>query len=203
VASAKLPDAIIINANKMSFIKGELYSLRRLCVQSLPNVLVAGYGWGMNTGAKWKILLAEAAISLTSGHLPNIEAARGWFSPPLKALGSTLDKRAMLARFRYSIVIENSLEFMTEKLFDCFFARTIPIYVGPSVANYGIPANLVIQSSPTIESIMDGLIRAQTVDYESWERELLEWLNNPTTKENWDALNSFEKILSFLETVDQ
>jgi hypothetical protein len=52
------------------------------------------------------------------------------------------DKLSLLARYRFALVYENTrfAGYISEKLFDCFFARCIPIYSGaPDVAQYVPP----------------------------------------------------------------
>ncbi len=49
------------------------------------------------------------------------------------------DKWDVLAPYKYSVVIENTLckDYMTEKLADCFLAETFPFYFGcPNIENY-------------------------------------------------------------------
>ncbi|HEY0582707.1 MAG TPA: glycosyltransferase family 10 [Chloroflexota bacterium] len=53
--------------------------------------------------------------------------------------GQVDDKLALLATYRFALVFENTRfpGYISEKLFDCFFARCIPIYSGaPDVAQY-------------------------------------------------------------------
>jgi hypothetical protein len=82
-------------------------------------------------------------------------------------------------------VIENSKEFLSEKLFDAFFAKCIPVYVGPKVENFDIPKNLVIQCDPNIVSISEGIRKAEDMDYDSWLEELNNWLNSDQTIKRW------------------
>jgi hypothetical protein len=58
------------------------------------------------------------------------------------------DKLALLARYRFALVYENTRfsGYISEKLFDCFFARCIPIYSGaPDVAQF-VPPNAFIDA---------------------------------------------------------
>jgi hypothetical protein len=47
--------------------------------------------------------------------------------------GSAKSKSQTLARYRFALCFENSVlkGWMTEKLFDCFFVGTVPVYWGP------------------------------------------------------------------------
>ena len=60
--------------------------------------------------------------------------------------GTVNDKLSLLGRYRFALVFENSRYpgYITEKLFDCFFARCIPIYSGaPDVALYVPPSTFI------------------------------------------------------------
>jgi hypothetical protein len=60
--------------------------------------------------------------------------------------GTVADKLSPLAGYRFGLVFENTRfpGYISEKLFDCFFARCIPIYSGaPDVAQYVPPAAFI------------------------------------------------------------
>jgi hypothetical protein len=60
--------------------------------------------------------------------------------------GTAGDKLKLLAQYRFALVFENSRfpGYISEKLFDCFYARCIPIYSGaPDVAQYVPPAAFI------------------------------------------------------------
>ena len=60
--------------------------------------------------------------------------------------GPVPDKNRALQDFRFALAFENTVfpGYITEKLFDCFFAGTIPIYLGaPDVTEF-VPAEAVI-----------------------------------------------------------
>jgi hypothetical protein len=61
--------------------------------------------------------------------------------------GEITSKRAILKNYKFSICYENARDipgYITEKIFDCFFAGCIPIYLGaPNVTDF-IPGNCFI-----------------------------------------------------------
>src|SRR5262249_31644674 len=60
--------------------------------------------------------------------------------------GSVASKSATLGRYRFALCFENSIlkGWITEKLFDCFFAGTVPVYWGaPDVGDW-VPAECFI-----------------------------------------------------------
>jgi len=66
-------------------------------------------------------------------------AARIWHGP-------VEDKVALLAGYRFAFIFENTRfpGYVSEKLFDCFYARCIPVYSGaPDVAQYVPPSTFI------------------------------------------------------------
>jgi hypothetical protein len=61
--------------------------------------------------------------------------------------GPVTSKDELLARSRFSIAYENSRDlpgYVTEKLFDCFRAGCVPVYVGPKEIHDYVPADCFI-----------------------------------------------------------
>jgi alpha(1,3/1,4) fucosyltransferase len=82
------------------------------------------------------------------------------------------DKAALLARYRFSLVFENSRfpGYVSEKLFDSFFARCIPVYSGaPDVAQYVAPAAFIdarqFASHADLERFLRGITEADARRY--------------------------------------
>jgi hypothetical protein len=71
--------------------------------------------------------------------------------------GSVANKLALLAKYRFALVYENTRfsGYISEKLFDCFFARCIPIYSGaPDIAQYVPPATFIdVRQFPSFEEL--------------------------------------------------
>lgn len=186
----------IICGNKLSLLPAELYSLRRLAVSRIREIDLYGGGWDYRFTKKIKIMLSTLKITVKARQLPHWRGIRSWFWPILKSNGAPKDKLDLLARYRTTIVIENSREYMTEKLFDAFFARTIPIYVGPELDSYSIPKDLVIIAEPSISSIRAGILESELTDYDKWQRSVQEWLSREDVKANWKQEEVFLRIFN-------
>lgn len=185
--SNKLDRIALINGNKISFIAGELYSLRREAILELDSLDFYGTGWNLSIRSKARHAIANFIIAIKGGYLPRISGARYFFKKFLNWKGAPIDKEGTLSQFKFCLVIENSLEFITEKLFDAFFAGCIPIYVGPDLHEFPIPENVYIQAAPNLSSITESLNYAKEIDYESWGEELSNWLNSDITKNFWSS----------------
>jgi hypothetical protein len=189
----------IISGNKLSFIPGELYSLRRKCIHKFSDLDIYGTSWDISRIRKSFILLFEFFKAIKFGFTPTISNLRFWFKSIKNYLGSPTSKVETLRKYKYSLVIENSIDYLTEKLFDAFFAGNIPIYVGPDVELFNIPKNLVIQAGPSLEQIELGISLARKMNYEEWLNNLNMWLNEPSTRNTWAAENVYLRIANEAE----
>ena len=186
IASSERIDRLaIINANKMSFVKGELYTLRRIAAQKSSDIDVWGFDWDMPWFRRATKAFEELLIPLKHGFGIKPAAINGWFKSPLSFMGTSQDKLSTLASYKYSLVIENSIEYMSEKLFDSLFAGTFPIYVGPNPVDYGMPDFLAICAKPDIDSIMKAVEQARKVDLHLWRASVLEWLKSDGVEKAW------------------
>ena len=193
-ADKRVERVAVINGNRLSFIKGEQYSLRRECIYKISDLDLFGDSWDINLARKIYLLIAELYISLKNTYLPNFPSAKFWFRKPKNYLGSPESKFQTLNKYKYSLVIENSLDYMSEKLFDVLLARTIPIYVGPNIELFDIPKNLVVQVEPNLNAIKEGIDVAKRMDYTAWSMELNTWLSQEKNIQKWSAKNVYENI---------
>ena len=90
-----------------------------------------------------------------------------------------------MGEYRTALVIENSINYVSEKIFDAFLAGCIPVYVGPELDQYEIPKNLYIQAKPNYESVITAMSKAQEINFNKWINDLENWLRSDSCKENW------------------
>lgn len=73
-------------------------------------------------------------------------------------VGTIDDKHSVIMRSKFSVVIENSDHYVSEKLLDALVGGSIPIYYGPNLSRSGIPEDLVIRCDrerPELLRILD------------------------------------------------
>ena len=97
--------------------------------------------------------------------------------------------------YRLCLVIENWPYYVSEKLFDALFAGCIPVYVGPSLINFGIPPGLVFEAEPNLVSIQETVSAALTTDLVQWNRIRAEFLSDMETRNRWQADNVYGEIV--------
>jgi hypothetical protein len=184
-SSERIDRFAVINANKMSFAKGELYTLRRIAAQKSSDIDVWGFDWDMPWFRRATKVLEELLIPLKHGFGIKPAAINGWFRSPLSFKGTSKEKLSTLATYKYALVIENSIEYMSEKLFDSLFAGTFPIYVGPNPVDFGMPEFVAIHARPDIDSIMKAIEQARRVDLDVWRASVLDWLKSDSVEQAW------------------
>lgn len=190
----------LVNGNKISFISGELYSLRREAILKLESLDFYGTSWDLSFHAKMRHAVSNLLIAIRGGYFPRISGARNYFRKFPNWKGAPFDKKGVLSEYKYCLVIENSTEFMTEKLFDSFFSGCIPIYVGPELRDFPIPEYLYLQAKPNLKSINDRLFAASKVDFTKWQLELARWLNLESTRRYWSADEVSIQVIQAIET---
>jgi alpha(1,3/1,4) fucosyltransferase len=95
--------------------------------------------------------------------------------------GEIAFKREILKHYKFSICYENARDipgYITEKIFDCFFAGCIPVYLGASNVTEYIPENCFID-------------KRKFSDYS----ELFEYLNGLSEHDYLDYLRAIEEFI--------
>jgi hypothetical protein len=137
-----------INANKYSYVKNELYSFRRSAIRYFENVGsefdVYGYGWNNNDILRLPHLVTALKSRKVGQYLRDVaDGLRHYRS----YRGTVNDKYETLSRYKFSLCFENEKNvqgWISEKIFDCFFTGTVPIYLGASNVERYIPQGCYI-----------------------------------------------------------
>ena len=186
--------AVMVNANKLNLAKGELYTLRRKSISNIINLDIFGDGWNSSITNRFKVALIE----IRKNPIRNLFAfsfhSRHWFTRRSSIIAPD-DKGKVLRRYKVSLVIENELTYLSEKLFDALAAGCVPVYVGPEVSEYGIPSSLVFQAKPNVCSIEKQIKLAIESDYSIFRRELAGWLNSSEVKGRHQGENVIKRAL--------
>lgn len=137
----------LINANKYSYVDHELYSFRRQAIHFFEQRKyfdLFGYGWGRN-GA---LALGPAIQAFKNNKIGRyvLDVLQGFYHSSRYG-GQIQDKYAVLSQYKFSLAFENeeeTLGWISEKLFDCLFAGTVPIYLGAKNISNVVPPNCFI-----------------------------------------------------------
>jgi hypothetical protein len=175
----RMQKVILINADKWSFIRGQLYWLRAALATTNNSIDVFGPGWDRGNLARLAHRLFEFIRTLAARERPNLRGIGFLLAKPLSYKGTVADKVHEMAKYKISLVIENSQELLTEKLFDAWFAGCIPVYVGPDVRKLGLPEDLAVNSEPTITSVEGAIKLADAINLSEYHKKLRSFLNSP------------------------
>lgn len=140
---------VIIQGNKFSSHPSELYSLRR---KVLNSKLIASeinlYGTNWNSGIIVDAITWFKSYIRQGKVVPSLKTLGGIGKKYSNYLGQCEDKFEVLRNYRFCIVIENSADFVSEKLFDAVSMGCLPLYVGPNLLEFGyhIPNQLVCRN---------------------------------------------------------
>lgn len=95
--------------------------------------------------------------------------------------GAIQSKEKILQKYKFAICFENARNlpgYITEKIFDCFFAGCVPIYLGASNINEHIPKNTFIDRRyfKNYEELYKYLKRMSTTEYNNYLINIKEYL---------------------------
>lgn len=139
--SQKTKFCCMIAGNKKNNQPGELYSERIRAIQWFEKNHPADFDL---FGKGWDLTLPDSIRPLK----PVIQPFYKVFFPHYPSYrGEITSKRTILEQYKFSICYENVFDipgYITEKIFDCFFAGCIPIYLGASNITDYVPENCFI-----------------------------------------------------------
>lgn len=187
-STERLDRAVAVSARKYSFVAGELYSLRAKAYSEMATIDLFGVGWDRPVGLDLLKVGRELQIAITQARgSVSFETFSYLFRRPLNYKGAASNKLLSMSQYKVALVIENSPEYMSEKLMDSLLAGNIPVYVGPPVHGYGIPSELIVSALPNLKSVQRAMAHAQAMDYGKWKVAAGRWLRLASTKKSWHS----------------
>jgi hypothetical protein len=150
---------VMINSAKFSAHRNSLYGFRRKISRALFEEKIdyelKGMNWKMSKVKELRERIWAVRKELQSKNIPSLkEAFSGFFYKYPEYKGEVTDKIIALSEYRYSIIIENEADFISEKLIDSILAKTVPIYIGPSLEKLAFLSRCVYQCEPEVQNIL-------------------------------------------------
>jgi len=160
--------ASLINADKRSAVPGSLYGLRRSIIRifdsSSTPLAVFGPGWGDSPVRRLRKAAKSTAKAARAGVAPNIGEVLGDLTLRAQHWRGPVDAKSQaFATAPTTIVVENSRDYVSEKLVDAICAGVAPLYVGPPLAEFGLPSEIAVECRADSIEILRAL-RALTKD---------------------------------------
>lgn len=194
---------IAVTANKWSAVPGQLYDLRRRVYHHDERIDLFGRGWNQTFSDFAVQQLKEIAIAAKAGVLPMLPNPTLFQLKPKNYFGEIPDKSKVMSEYDFSIVIENSASYTSEKLMDSLLAGNLVVYVGASLIRHQLPKEFVIQADPNLLSVISAMNKMANVDARIVRSQLREWLREESSETMWSAksINSriIQRIVAFVE----
>jgi len=199
----KCEKIVMINSNLLSLYRGENYSLRRQVALEINDLDLYGYKWNNKLKAKILTLIKELKKYRFQIHNIRFSGLKNYFKVFDNYSGEVKDKREILSKYKYSLVIENSSDYMSEKIFDAILSGCIPVYVGANLQNYEIPSNLYLQANSNLSDIKEKIACAKAIDYDDWVNRVKVWSTDPDTYNSWSSDLFVSKIFRNISNLYQ
>jgi hypothetical protein len=148
----------MIAGNWVSPVRDNNYGIRRKLAKEFPEHVLKIYGplWNESFIKKIQYRLRVALFAVRNMTIPNLKNIYGnLFSRYNNSEGFVSDKHEILSKSKFTLVIENSSTYVSEKIFDALINGSIPFYIGPPLKDVSIPPGIVIENNGT----SDGIIR--------------------------------------------
>lgn len=194
--SERLNRVVLVNADKWSFMRGQHYWLRAAAASKIETVDVFGFGWERPLFVRLSHRLFELLRTISSRSVPNFQGFTKILAKPNSYKGSISNKNIAMSIYKVALVVENSSEFLTEKLFDAWFAGCIPVYLGPPVEAFGIPEHLIVPVKElNVHGVRKALDEALAKNREAFIQDLNEFLASEDAAK-WKANAALKAILN-------
>ena len=188
---------MLIAANKVSPTSKSNYRIRRHLAKNLNPKLLYVYGplWRASIITLIIHRIKVMVYSIRTGYFPNIKEIYGnLFTKYSSFVKEPEDKHKVIREYKYSLVIENSSEYCSEKIFDAMINGSIPIYIGPRNSNVHLPNNLYLWSSGAIDEL-ELLVETFTEkDSADMLKSMKNYFLSDEFSESWQSEKVYEKI---------
>jgi hypothetical protein len=198
----------LINANKISMISGSLYGLRREVIGAFDRaelpLTLAGSNWGRR--GRRQLVENGRAFAYAAVNRQRIDLGEWNKGLPLDGtvdnIGIVPDKHRIFLQSEFAVVIENSADYVSEKLFDAMFAGCIPLYVGPELGTLGIPDGVAIQLGATArpDDFIAAVRNLSAAQKSAVIQAGREWLAEESSYQTWAMPNALRRLASAIDT---
>jgi len=175
---------VAISGNKKPKVRGEcqeLYSERIRAIRWFEEHHPAdfdlyGVGWGRPALKLSRVLNPFKLLKIL--RTPRYATYRG----------TVERKRPVLARYKFSICYENVRDipgYITEKIFDCFFAGTVPVYLGAGNITDYVPADCFLDKRqfPDYHSLYRFMAEMPQEQYDRYLSNIVKFLKSEKASE--------------------
>ena len=149
---------IFVGANKFSYDRRELYSFRRSLIKKDNNKIIDVFGIGWSKNLKYRLKNIIKALINNPFNFYKIIKTLNYLMFNFKNSHGHCDNKFITAgQYKFALVIENSNDYVSEKLFDAIASGCLTFYMGPNLNQMGYDPNLAIEIKGSVKNIIDQL----------------------------------------------
>lgn len=193
---------VLIAANKVSPTSNSNYRIRRFLAKNLSSDELHVYGslWMCSFRVKISHRFRVMAYAIRTGYFPNIMEIYGnLFAQYPTFQSEPMDKHEIIKNYKFSLVIENSSQYCSEKLFDAIINGSIPIYIGPKSNEINLPEELFINCSGSIHELRNLLKQITDEQCAKMLINMQQFIQSHHFVDSWQSDKVYEKIARTLK----
>ena len=187
----------LIASNKVSPVSRNNYKIRRRLASSMSAETLSVYGdlWDSNLRPKLVHRAKVIFSTLRSGYGLNLLEIYGDLHKKYPgSVGKVGDKHEIIRKSKFSLVIENDDNYVSEKLIDALIGGSIPVYIGGDVSQIGIPAQLIQSNLKEKVEILHFIETFTDEDANQRLGAIQEWLLSKSFLNSWSGDKVFTEI---------
>ena len=197
----------LIASNKVSSTTNNNYGLRRNLAYSFTRSALNIYGdlWDAKFLKKLDHRLRVAIHAIRNRTFPNPFSVYGSFFRSYKNfIGQIENKQSFVKNSKFSLIVENSNDSVSEKLFDALINGSIPIYYGPQLNNMGIPGyKISLDGNKPTKYLEENISNISNDEIANYLEEIKKFLKSESFLENWTEENVYKKIIEKIQKLNQ
>jgi alpha(1,3/1,4) fucosyltransferase len=176
---------VLMAANKRFWHRFALYPQRRAAIRWFERNHPDDFDL---FGADWDVLVVGGPRIVRALNVLLPRALRRVLAPRFPShRGAVVDKLETLGRYRFSLCFENAQGlngYVTEKLFDCFAAGTVPVYWGAPDITELVPAGLIdFREFPSFDALYELLRSLGAEEYRALREAGREFLQSSRARD--------------------
>ena len=193
---------VMLASNKFSPVKNSGYSIRRKIAKIYKDselLEIYGMYWKSPFFFKLYLFLAMVKFNINSGFLPalNLNQIKKIKSTSIK--DRITNKLELLNNSQFLIIVENSPDSLTEKIFDAFFCGVIPIYCGADLTKVGIPNSTYIKLNWNLSNLEEIIDSLYTLDVQSYLTSIFNFIRSDQFWLVWTEKAAYSKIVDKID----
>jgi hypothetical protein len=189
----------LINDHKFSSIHSARYSFRRKLIKKLETSDIEfdlfGPNWQMSRVLESRKRIAELRKCFRAREKLSTQEVFGeLFLRYSSYRGISIDKYKTLSRYHFSLIVENDIDSLSEKLFDSFFSGAIPFYLGPKLNRYTDLEDLVIRLPDSVDGAFNVIRASMSKSWSAKSEAIMDFVHDENSMEEFSPKSVVRKI---------